>query len=269
MGPPIRMPPLRACFGDQFGLYSTMIRIGCSGWSYKDWIGNFYPEGTAQTDLLSAYAEHFNTVEIDSTFYGIPRRSSVQKWYDSVPADFKFSAKFPKKITHDSDLTGVEDELDKFLNTMAGLEEKLGPLLLQFPYSFKPEMSGNLSAFLKLLPGDFEFVVEVRNRKWLNDEFYDSLRQKGIGLALLDHPWMPRVAVATSNTAYVRFLGDRKAVPDDFTREKINRQKDLLQWKRMIAALEEKVDDFYGYFNNHYSGHSPTTAERFIKIMKA
>lgn len=244
-----------------------MLRIGTSGWSYKDWIGNFYPKDSKQPDWLSFYSEKFNTVEIDSTFYGIPRKTTVENWYKAVPDHFKFAAKFPKKITHESDLTEVEDILNKFLDTMSGLKEKLGPLLMQFPYSFKPEMSDNLFNFFRLLPAEFVYVIEVRNKKWLAGQFYDALLETGIGLALIDHPWMPKPEVATSRTGYIRFLGDRKQVRDDFTHEQIDRSKNLSDWKRLIKSLEEKTDDFYGYFNNHYSGHSPTTAERFLRMM--
>ncbi|MEE9554177.1 MAG: DUF72 domain-containing protein [candidate division Zixibacteria bacterium] len=244
-----------------------MIRIGTSGWSYKDWIGNFYPEKAKPGDLLAVYATKFSTVEVDSTFYGIPRTTTIEKWYKSVPDDFKFAAKFPKKITHESDLTGIEDILNKFLQTLSGLKEKLGPLLLQFPYSFKPDMSENLFQFLKILPADFDFVVEIRNKKWLDDRFYDNLRNTGVGLALLDHPWMPVPEVTTSRTLFVRFLGDRKLIPDDFSHERADRARELESWKKLIRALEEKTDDFYGYFNNHYSGHSPTTAMRFREMM--
>ena len=244
-----------------------MIRIGTSGWSYKDWIGNFYPEKVKPADLLAEYARKFSTVEVDSTFYGIPKRSTVENWYRSTPDHFKFAAKFPKKITHESDLTGVDDILAKFLDTMSGLKDKLGPLLLQFPYSFKTDMADNLIKFLKILPSDFDFVVEIRNKKWLDDRFYDSLREAGVGLALLDHPWMPKPEVMTSRTLYVRFLGDRKLIPDDFSHERADRTRELEGWKKLIVALEEKTDDFYGYFNNHYSGHSPATAMRFMGMM--
>jgi len=244
-----------------------MIRIGTSGWSYADWMGNFYPEKAKPADLLAIYSRKFDTVEIDSTFYGIPKKSTVEKWYDSVPNNFKFAAKFPRKITHESDLTGIEDISDRFLQTMSGLKEKLGPLLLQFPYSFKPDMAENLFLFLKSLTAEFEYVVEVRDRKWLDDRFYDQLREAGVGLALLDHPWMPKPEVMTSRTLYVRFLGDRKLIPDNFSHERADRGKELEGWKGLLKALEEKTDDFYGYFNNHYSGHSPATAARFIKML--
>lgn len=245
-----------------------MMRIGTSGWSYRDWVGNFYPSESKQPDHLRYYAGRFNTVEIDSTFYGIPRARTTENWYKAVPDDFKFAAKFPRKITHESDLTGVDDVLQAFLTIMSGLEDKLGPLLLQFPYSFKPEMSDNLFKFFRQLPADFDYVIEVRNKKWLDQRFYDSLRETGIGLALVDHPWMPKTVVATSRILYLRFLGDRKRIPDDFTHEHVDRSEDLLEWKKLIAALEEKTDDFYGYFNNHYSGHSPTTAARFLRMMR-
>ncbi len=244
-----------------------MIRIGTSGWSYKDWIGSFYSSNIKPVDMLAAYAEKFRTVEIDSTFYRVPAKTTIEKWRKSTPNHFKFAAKFPKKITHESDLTGVEDILAKFLDTMSGLKEKLGPLLLQFPYSFKPDMGNNLYKFLKILPADFDFVVEIRNKKWLDDRFYDSLREAGICLALLDHPWMPKPEVATSRTLYVRFLGDRNLIPDDFSRERADRTRELEDWKKLINALEDNIDDFYGYFNNHYSGHSPATAMRFMGMM--
>jgi uncharacterized protein YecE (DUF72 family) len=245
------------------------IYIGTSGWSYKDWVGNFYPRDIKVKDYLTLYSQHFNAVEIDSSFYGIPRKTSVENWYKMVPSTFKFSPKFPQDITHNSDLTSVEETLKAFLDTMAILKEKLGPLLLQFPYSFKPEMFSNLARFLKLLPNDFNFVVEIRNRKWLTEKFYDLLRKEGIGLALLEHPWMPKIETVTSKILYARFIGDRRKIEDDFSHVQIDREKNLDEWKRIVLALEEKVDDFYGYFNNHYSGHAPTTADYFKDIITA
>jgi uncharacterized protein YecE (DUF72 family) len=207
-------------------------------------------------------------VEIDSTYYGVPRALSVEKWYDSVPRDFIFTPKFPQDITHHSNLTGVEDLLLLFLERMSLLKEKLGPILIQFPYTLKPdEMSDNLGRFLKKLPDEFNFVVEVRNRKWLNDKFYDMLRKEKIGLALVDHPRMPKIEVVTSKTLYMRFLGDRKIITKDFSHVQLDRKENLDEWQRILRAIEEKVDDFYGYFNNHYSGHAPSTAKYFRDLL--
>jgi uncharacterized protein YecE (DUF72 family) len=245
-----------------------MIRIGTQGWSYKDWLGNFYPENSKPADYLSTYSKKYSTVEIDSTFYAIPRRTTVEKWYRVTPADFKFAAKFPKQITHESDLTGVNDIVLAFLNTVSSLKNKLGPLLIQFPYSFKPDMSSNLFKFLDTLPDGFNFVVELRNRKWLEDKFFDNLHKRNIGLAILDHPWMPKINKVTSNIVYTRFLGDRKKITNDFTHEHVDRSEDLQKWREFLIPLFEQTGDFYGFFNNHYSGHSPTTADKFIELLK-
>jgi uncharacterized protein YecE (DUF72 family) len=244
------------------------IFIGTSGWSYKDWLGNFYPANLPINEYLDYYSRYFSTVEIDSTFYGIPRKNTVENWYKIVPPNFKFAPKLPQDITHKSNLSGVEDTLSAFLTTLSLLKEKLGPILMQFPYSFGPEMYDNLASFIKLLPSGFDFVIEIRNKKWLQERFYDLLRNHSIGLALIEHPWMPKFEVMTSKILYIRFLGDRENIKGDFSHEQIDRQQNLEMWRRMIQALEEKVDDFYGYFNNHYSGHSPTTARKFLELLE-
>ncbi len=246
-----------------------MIRIGTQGWSYADWLGNFYPDKCKPSEYLRIYSSRFNTVEVDSSFYAIPRRATVEKWYRATPADFKFAAKFPQSITHESDLTGVDEILSAFLAVMSTLKEKLGPLLLQFPYSFKPDMADNLYKFLNLLPPDFRFVIEVRNRKWLGEQLYDNLRKHNVGLAILDHPWMPKISEMTSDILYLRFLGDRQKIPDNFSFERTNRLEELTQWKKFLKDLIDQNEDAYFYFNNHYSGHSPTTADRFTGLLSA
>lgn len=246
----------------------ALIHIGTSGWSYKDWVGNFYPSNTPAKEYLKIYVNRFNTVEIDSTFYGIPRKSTVEAWYKTAPDNFKFAPKLPQEITHKSDLTGIEDILSGFLNIISLLKEKLGPILIQFPYSFTPQTGSNLGRFLTELPSGFDFIIEVRNRQWLGEKFYDMLREQSVGLALLDHPWVPKIEVVTSKILYIRFLGDRQNVAEDFGHIQVDREKDLAEWKRIVTALEEKVDDFYGYFNNHYSGHSPSTAKRFLELLQ-
>jgi uncharacterized protein YecE (DUF72 family) len=247
----------------------ALIHVGTSGWSYKDWVGNFYPASTPPGEYLKQYINHFNTVEIDSTFYGIPRKTTVEGWYKTAPENFKFTPKLPQEITHKSDLTGIDNTLTGFLNAISLLKEKLGPILIQFPYSFTPQTGGNLGKFIEGLPAGFDFIIEIRNRKWLGEKFYDMLRRHSVGLALLDHPWMPKIEVVTSRILYIRFLGDRKQIPDDFSHIRADRENELAEWRRIIGALEERVDDFYGYFNNHYSGHSPSTAKRFLEILQS
>ena len=128
------------------------LYLGTSGWSYADWEGTLYPEGLPSGSRLAEYVKRFATVEIDSTFYGTPRRSTVQNWREVAPDGFLFAAKFPKEITHDRNLVGVEAEAESFLHTMAGLGDRLGPLLLQLPPSFTVEGMGVLEDFLAACP---------------------------------------------------------------------------------------------------------------------
>jgi uncharacterized protein YecE (DUF72 family) len=165
------------------------LHVGTMGWSYDFWKGNFYPEGAK--NLLTEYAKNFGTVEIDNTFYRIPSRDNVIKWKEETPDCFIFSAKFPKKITHIKMLQDCQEELEVFIDHMSLMGNKLGPMLIQLPPVFKPEMSGILKDFLAVLPGKYRFAVEVRNKKWLDEKFYDLLRDNKVALTLLDHPWMP------------------------------------------------------------------------------
>src|SRR5687768_13625445 len=155
------------------------LYLGTSGWSYADWEGTLYPEGLPSGSRLAEYAKHYATVEIDSTFYGTPRRSTVQNWREVAPAGFLFAAKVPKEITHDRNLVGVEAEAESFLATMAGLGDRLGPLLLQLPPSFDVEGMGVLEGFLGRLPRGFRYAVEVRHRSWLGSDLPQVLGGRG------------------------------------------------------------------------------------------
>lgn len=234
--------------------------LGTQGWAYKSWIGAFYPEGTKPGDYLTEYAKHFRAIEIDSTYYAIPRPHSVEQWRDATPAHFRFAAKFPQSITHEKMLKDAERETDQFLSTLALLGDKLGPLLLQFPYTFTPAQRDVLARYLAALPTQFRYAVEVRQRGWLNDAFFDLLKQHRVACALSDYGSMPRVARGTTDFAYLRLLGNRKEIADEqFDRVRFNRDVDLERWGDLIAELNEKGVAVWGFVNNHYQGHSPAT----------
>ena len=244
------------------------IILGTSGWSYKDWLGSFYPAGTVTTRFLRTYSTRLPTVEIDSTFYGIPRSSTVERWRLETPNGFVFAAKFPRSITHDHLLSdGVDDAL-AFIDRMRGLGEKCGPLLLQFPYGFRVDAAPQLQAFLERMPDDVRIAVEVRHKSWIGDQFFDMLRARGVALALIDHPWMPLLEVATADFTYIRWLGDRKKIESDFSHARFERTDALLRWKTVIERLSTEGLFVYGYFNNHYEGHSPASLERFTGMLK-
>ncbi len=244
------------------------VKIGTSGFSYKDWLGNFYPQFCPQQDFLRFYATVFNTVEIDSTFYRIPTIEMVKRWKKTTGDGFTFTAKFPQTVTHDGEISDRLVNMKAFIENMRHLEEKLGPLLLQFPYGFKPEEHSDIfKALIESLPDSGKFAVEVRNKKWLGEGFYNFLKCRKVSLCLIDHPWMPRETDFTGDFLYIRMLGDRKKIPNDFSYERNSRTEELEWWSRLIEEFSIDKGEVYTYFNNHYSGHSPTTAKRLMEIL--
>ena len=255
-----------ACYSDVTNL--ERINIGTSGFSYKDWLGNFYPQFCPPADFLRFYASRFRTVEIDSTFYRIPAESTVRKWADCTGERFTFAAKFPQAVTHEGDLASRLDSRDRFMEVMRLLGEKLGPLLLQFPYSFKPDQAPLLLGLLEGLPSDLQISVELRHKGWLDNEaIFDTFRQRNISFCLIDHPWMPRSRIVTADFVYVRLLGDRKKIESDFSYVRFDREEDLNWWHQLVREYADQGKNIYVYFNNHYTGHSPTSACRLLEML--
>lgn len=243
----------------------TNLFIGTQGWAYKSWEGVFYPPGTKPSAYLTEYAKHFRAIEVDSTYYAIPRPSSVEQWRAAVPAHFRFAAKFPQVITHEKMLKAAERETEQFLSTMALLGDKLGPLLLQFPYSFTPDQHDTLARYLERLPTQFRYAVEVRQRGWWNAAFFALLKQHRVAYAMSDYGAMPRVARVTADWAYVRLLGRRKDFADEqFDRVRFNRDADLQRWSELMRELNEKGVTMWCFVNNRYQGHSPATVRALI-----
>jgi uncharacterized protein YecE (DUF72 family) len=245
------------------GLY-----LGTSGWSYADWEGSLYPEGIPAGSRLAEYAKHYATVEIDATFYGTPRRSTVEKWREIVPEGFLFAAKFPQEITHENSLVGSEEPTRTFVETMRHLGDRLGPLLVQLPPSFAVEGMGVLEDFLSSLPRGPRYAVEVRHRSWLGSDLPALLREHGAALALIDYPRMPRVEDATAGFVYVRWLGDRREFPAGHTHPRRDRSADLAWWAERIERFLSDGREVFAYANNHYQNHSPSTLEQFLKILR-
>ncbi len=236
------------------------IYLGTQGWSYKSWDGVFYPKGTPANQYLAEYAHKLPAVEIDSTYYAIPRASTVAQWSEVTPDGFHFTAKFPQAITHEKMLKDAGPQALQFLDAMSALGDKLGPLLLQFPYTFKPEQRTRLAEFLASLPPRFRYAVEIRHRGWLQDWFYELLAQHRVALALADYAYMPRLEKVTTDFTYIRWLGNRKDVPDDeYDHVRINREQELDHWADVIADLVDKGVTIWGFANNHFMGHSPAT----------
>ncbi len=244
------------------------LHLGTIGWSYNFWKGNFYPNKIASKDLLSYYASKFDTVEVDSTFYRIPTDQAVTNWKKQTPKNFLFSLKFPNVITHIKMLKDCERETNLFLERANLLEEKLGPLLLQFPPSFGIEHLPDLIDFLHKLPKLHRYVVEVRDAKFLNNEFYSLLKDNNAALAWVDSPHMPQINVVTSDFLYVRLEGDRCKVNGTLGKIEIHREGDLKWWAEKLKPFLTLDLEVYGYFGKYFSGHPPSDINSLLNILK-
>lgn len=236
------------------------IRLGTSGWKYDDWKGVFLP--SKPTDELAAYARVFDTVEIDSTWYHTPARRVVESWRRRVPEDFRFAAKVPRAITHDKNLIDCEGELSAFLDAMSALDDKLGPILFQFPPAWTARQGKeSLRNFLPLLPQDWKFAVEFRHESWFSDRIAELLRLHSVAWTLADFGhFVPQVYV-TAPFSYVRWLGNRHEPLEPLNSIKKDRAPEEEQWAQVIADLP--VREVWGFFNNHWAGYSPGSAQGF------
>jgi len=238
------------------------IWLGTSGWSYTDWLGTIYPPGTPPTRFLAAYAAQFTTVELDSSFYAAPRVDVIRGWRDRTPDDFVFSAKVPRAITHDQELVGVVDQVLAFADVMRFLGPKCGPLLFQFAPSFDRVTHWQaLESLLPQLPTDLRWAIEVRHHSWFGTKFYDLLRAHNVALVHADAPRLPRNTPTTADFAYIRWLGDRTKITENFShvRSGFERDDDLDWWAERINTMRNEGLDVFAYANNHYQGHSPAT----------
>jgi uncharacterized protein YecE (DUF72 family) len=237
-------------------------------------------------DYLTHYASHFPTVEADVTYYRVPAPRMVAGWERKTPAGFILSAKFPRAVVHGGDgklpaaervllRAQVGEVVDRFLEAMAGMGPKCGPLVLQFPYfnkkvfpSIEPFLE-RLDAFLGALPADFRYAVEVRNRPWIGEPLLELLRRHRTALVLVDLNYMPHPAdlagkldLVTTDFTYARLIGDRQkveAAADAFDRIVIDQGERLERWAGLIADLLGRTDKVLTYANNHYAGYAPAT----------
>ena len=242
------------------------LHVGTMGWSYSFWVGKLYPKGTASKNFLTEYSKHFHTVEVDSTFYRIPSKETIIKWKEQTPDDFIFSAKFPRIITHVKMLQKCEEEVNKFLERISQLQDKLGPLLLQFPSGFKPEHVHLLHDFLPTLPKKYRFAVEIRNRKVLEESFYSLLRESDVALAFMDTPFMPEIEVTTADFAYVRWEGDRRKVKGTLGEIEVDRTDKINRWAEKVKRYLDVPMDVFGYFSKYYSGYPPADAKQLLSL---
>jgi uncharacterized protein YecE (DUF72 family) len=251
------------------------ILLGTSSFTASGWAGSFSPKGMRPADYLIFYAQHFQTVEVDSTFYACPSVQTVSNWAARTPEGFSFAVKVPQSVTHEKVLAGCDDELTEFLKTMGVLGTKLGAIVFQFPFfnrslfQDRHEFLDRRVPFLTKLPVGYKFAIEIRNRNWLDAEFAGLLRDHGIALVLQDGSWMPnptelKFDPITTDWTYIRWLGDRKAIEEQtmiWDKTVVDRSAELSGYQ-----VRKRGVTIYAFANNHYSGHAPATIEQFRSI---
>jgi uncharacterized protein YecE (DUF72 family) len=253
-----------------------MIYIGTSGFSYDDWVGPYYPQDLKKAEWLSFYAQEFATLELNSSYYGIPTAFSMERMAQKTPDGFQFTVKAHQDITHKR-----EDNASVFAQFVAALKPlieqgKFGCVLAQFPSSFHNTTENcDYLALLRQRLGDLPVVVEVRNRDWLGDETFALLRRLRLGFCCVDEPHfsslMPPIAEATSDIAYVRFHG-RNAKKWWTHKEAWERYdytytpEELEEWAPKLRDLAAKSARLFVFANNHYRGQALDTA-RQLKLL--
>lgn len=242
------------------------LKLGTQGWSYRDWVGPFYPAGTRSGDMLGTYARAFPTVEVDATAYAIPTDPTVQGWASQVGGAFEFALKLPQTITHERRLRDCDILLRKFLDRVRPLGSLLGPILIQLSPAFRPSDASRdvLDTFVSALPTDLRWAIEFRHPGWMTPAISELLGRHGVALVLVDGRWIRRDMIPdlalepTADFAYLRWLGDERRATE-FSAPRGNRSEDLDFWAEVISSLRARVGLVYGYVSNLYEGHAPHT----------
>ena len=247
----------------------SSLRIGCISWTYPDWLSSFYPEGTKSSEFLSLYSRVFDLVEIDSTFYRTPYAATVKHWKEKTPANFLFSAKLPKKITHDSRLKDVSNNVKGFETVIKGLGTKLACVIAQMPPNFKFENGFELlCGFLEEVDPTIKYAIEFRNSSWFREETYNLLKKKHVSLAwsVSQSTRGKATLEVTTDFLYLRFMGQF----GDFRKfDHVQKEKTpiLEEWLQNLKNAPGSVSQVYVLMSNHFEGFAPSTANSFRKLL--
>jgi uncharacterized protein YecE (DUF72 family) len=242
--------------------------IGCSGWAYDDWVGPFYPSGTPPGDFLSRYARVFRVVEVDSSFYRAPSPFLVRRWSDRTPDGFRFALKIPRDVTHEATPTALHDVLNPFLASLEPLRSrgKLGPVVLQFPPSFRAGTgAGRLGALLDAIPREYALAVELRHSSWWTESTRALLAARGAALVWSVVPETRPPPWVTGEFLYARFIGDRALT--QFDRIQRDARPEVVTMKRLFETEGRAVDSVFAFANNHFMGFGPGTAAMISEVL--
>jgi uncharacterized protein YecE (DUF72 family) len=245
------------------------IRIGTSGWHYNDWAGRFYPADLAKNKWLEYYAGHFNTVEINNTFYRQPKPETFKNWHKQAPKNFLYTVKANRFITHIKRLKDAEEPLGRFLEGALLLKGNLGPILYQLPPSFHKDLD-RLRSFLKVLrsvakamerrrPKKQIAVFEFRHESWFSDDSYELMREFNAGFCIHDLMDVPRIV--TSDVIYLRFHGTTGRYQGNYSKAA------LQDWAKWIKDNLKGKKAVFAYFNNDYNAYAVNNAKQLEHLL--
>jgi uncharacterized protein YecE (DUF72 family) len=233
-------------------MVQAAARVGCSGWQYKHWRANFYPEGLPQSRWFDYYASKFDTVEINNTFYRLPREDLLRGWAAQVPEDFSFSIKASQKITHFTRLKPESsDAVDYLLRTVDCMGARLGPILFQLPPNMKKDAT-RLRGFLGLLPADRRYAIEFRHASWFDDEVFDALRERDIAFCVAEQDDFKCPVQSTASWGYLRL-------------HRLDYDASALgEWAKCVST--QTWSETYVYFkHDEGAGSGPPAVDAFVQ----
>ena len=235
--------------------------IGTSGWQYPDFSQRFYPENLKKTAQLSFYAHQFPTVEINSTFYHLPKEKTVKNWQAKVPEDFVFAVKASRYITHMKNLLEPEQSLPKFYERIDSLGDKCGPILFQLPPHWEIDVE-RLKNFLNHLPQDHQHAIEFRNPTWFKNIIYKLLSEHHIAMCIYDFNYRQSPIMKTADFIYIRLHGPGRAYHDPYDFDSLG------LWSNRIKGWLDSQMDVYCYFDNTHRGYAWEDAKTLLSMLE-
>lgn len=237
------------------------VLVGTSGWNYPHWRSIFYPPNLPERDWLTFYAQEFPVVEVNYSFYRLPKPSTYKRWGEQTPADFHFALKASRFITHIKRLKGVKKALSLFLENAESLGKKRGPILFQFPPSFRADLD-RLEKFLELLPKDGQYAFEFRHSSWFGKDIYALLQNSNVALVAADTPRFPYVEVQTADFFYLRLHGHEVLYASKY------RATQLKEYAKKIRSWQKRGDVFV-FFDNDARGFAVDNALELKKLVSS
>ena len=238
---------------------NSKIYIGTSGWSYNGWSGIFYPEDLSKTKWLSYYSEHFDTVEVNSSFYHLPKPQTFGNWAKKTPDNFLFVVKASRYITHIKRLKDCDEPFENLTKSAKELGSKLGSFLFQLPPNMKKD-TGRLKDFLKILPDNYKYAFEFRDESWFCSEVYNILDNNRCAIVISSSPGFPYHEKVTGKFCYIRMHGGKQLYSSNYSDDELKKVAEI------VKQYQKSGIECYVYFNNDIGGYAVKNAKTLIKL---